>query len=70
MAAEGCALLTKPFASAQLVAAVSQLLNVGNPRTELMQDLSVFLVEDETLIRMMIVEMLEELGQRAVAEAG
>ena len=31
---------------------------------------SVFLVEDETLIRMMIVEMLEELGHRVVAQAG
>jgi CheY-like chemotaxis protein len=31
---------------------------------------SVFLVEDETLIRMMIVEMLEQLGHRVVAEAG
>jgi CheY-like chemotaxis protein len=30
---------------------------------------SVFLVEDEALIRMMIVEMLEELGHRVVAEA-
>ena len=31
---------------------------------------SIFLVEDETLIRMMIVEMVEELGHRVVAEAG
>jgi len=31
---------------------------------------SAFLVEDEALIRMMIVEMLEELGHRVVAEAG
>ena len=31
---------------------------------------SVFLIEDEALIRMMIVEMLEELGHRVVAEAG
>ena len=35
-----------------------------------MQSASVFLVEDETLIRMMVVEMLEELGHRVVAEAG
>jgi CheY-like chemotaxis protein len=35
-----------------------------------MQGASVFLVEDEALIRMMIVEMLEELGHRVVAEAG
>ena len=35
-----------------------------------MQGVSVFLVEDEALIRMMIVEMLEELGHRVVAEAG
>jgi DNA-binding NtrC family response regulator len=31
---------------------------------------SVFLVEDEVLIRMMLAEMIEELGHRAVAEAG
>jgi len=35
-----------------------------------MQGVSIFLVEDEALIRMMIVEMLEELGHRVVAEAG
>ncbi|MBR1234608.1 response regulator [Bradyrhizobium sp. AUGA SZCCT0182] len=35
-----------------------------------MQRLSIFLVEDEALIRMMLVEMLEELGHRVVAEAG
>jgi CheY-like chemotaxis protein len=32
--------------------------------------ISIFLVEDEALIRMMIVEMLEERGHRVVAEAG
>ena len=32
--------------------------------------LAVFLVEDEALIRMMIAEMVEELGHRVVAEAG
>jgi CheY-like chemotaxis protein len=31
---------------------------------------TIFLVEDETLIRMMLVEMVEELGHRVVAEAG
>ena len=35
-----------------------------------MKDLSIFVVEDEALIRMMIVEMLEELGHRVIAEAG
>lgn len=35
-----------------------------------MQGASVFVVEDEAMIRMMIVEMLEELGHRVVAEAG
>jgi DNA-binding response OmpR family regulator len=35
-----------------------------------MQGSSVFLVEDEALIRMMIAEMLDELGHRVVAEAG
>jgi CheY-like chemotaxis protein len=35
-----------------------------------MQGVSIFLVEDEALIRMMIVELLEELGHRVVAEAG
>ncbi|WP_249166492.1 response regulator [Bradyrhizobium sp. JYMT SZCCT0428] len=32
--------------------------------------ISIFLVEDEALIRRMLVEMLEELGHRVVAEAG
>jgi DNA-binding response OmpR family regulator len=32
--------------------------------------LRVFLVEDETMIRMMVVDMLEELGHTAAAEAG
>src|SRR5882724_8104806 len=31
---------------------------------------SIFLVEDEALIRMMFAEMVEELGHRVVAEAG
>jgi CheY-like chemotaxis protein len=31
---------------------------------------SIFLVEDEILIRMMLAEMVEELGHRVVAEAG
>ena len=35
-----------------------------------MRELSLFLVEDEVLIRMMIVQMVEELGHRVVAEAG
>ena len=30
---------------------------------------SVFVVEDETMIRMMVVEMLEELGHTVAAEA-
>jgi CheY-like chemotaxis protein len=30
---------------------------------------SIFLVEDETLIRMMLVQIVEELGHRVVAEA-
>ena len=32
--------------------------------------LSVLLVEDETMIRMMIADMVEELGHRVAAEAG
>jgi DNA-binding response OmpR family regulator len=32
--------------------------------------LRVFVVEDEPMIRMMLMEMLEELGYRVVAEAG
>jgi DNA-binding response OmpR family regulator len=32
--------------------------------------LSVFVVEDEAMIRMMLTDMLEELGYRVVAEAG
>jgi DNA-binding response OmpR family regulator len=35
-----------------------------------MSGASVFLVEDEALIRMMIVDMLDDLGHRVVAEAG
>jgi len=31
---------------------------------------SVFLVEDEAMIRMMVAEMLEDLGYRVVAETG
>jgi len=31
--------------------------------------LSVFLVEDETLIRMMMTDMVEELGHHVIAEA-
>jgi CheY-like chemotaxis protein len=31
--------------------------------------LSIFLVEDETLIRMMVAEMIEELGHTVIAEA-
>lgn len=31
---------------------------------------SVFLVEDETMIRMMVAEMLEDLGYRIAGEAG
>lgn len=31
---------------------------------------SVFLVEDEVMIRMMVADMLEELGHRVAAEAG
>jgi|SRR5580704_3261588 CheY-like chemotaxis protein len=34
------------------------------------ETLAVFVLEDEALIRMMIVQMLEELGHRVVAEAG
>jgi CheY-like chemotaxis protein len=32
--------------------------------------LSIFVLEDEALIRMMVVQMIEELGHRVVAEAG
>jgi DNA-binding NtrC family response regulator len=35
-----------------------------------MQRLDIFIVEDEALIRMMLVEMLDELKHRVVAEAG
>jgi CheY-like chemotaxis protein len=35
-----------------------------------MQGASVFLVEDDALTRMMIAEMVEELGHRVAAEAG
>jgi len=35
-----------------------------------MRQASIFLVEDEVLIRMMLTDMVEELGHRVVAEAG
>jgi CheY-like chemotaxis protein len=35
-----------------------------------MRQASILLVEDEALIRMMVAEMVEELGHRVVAEAG
>jgi DNA-binding response OmpR family regulator len=35
-----------------------------------MRRASIFLVEDEPLIRMMLAEMVEELGHRVVAEVG
>jgi two-component SAPR family response regulator len=35
-----------------------------------MRPISIFLVEDEVLIRMMLIEMVEELGHRVIAEAG
>jgi CheY-like chemotaxis protein len=35
-----------------------------------MNQASIFLVEDEALIRMMIADMVEELGHRVIAEAG
>lgn len=35
-----------------------------------MTEASILIVEDEALIRMMLVEMVEELGHRVVAEAG
>ena len=35
-----------------------------------MPDASIFLVEDETLVRMSLASMVEELGHRVVAEAG
>ena len=34
-----------------------------------MRQVSIFLVEDEALVRILLVEMLEELGHRVVAEA-
>ncbi|MGY8706152.1 response regulator [Bradyrhizobium sp. 18BD] len=35
-----------------------------------MNQASIFVVEDEALIRMMVVDMLEELGHTVIAEAG
>jgi CheY-like chemotaxis protein len=35
-----------------------------------MPRVSIFLVEDEALIRLMLADMIEELGHRVVAEAG
>jgi CheY-like chemotaxis protein len=35
-----------------------------------MSTASILLVEDEVLIRMMLVDMIEELGHKVIAEAG
>ena len=35
-----------------------------------MPEASIFLVEDEVLVRMSLASMVEELGHRVVAEAG
>jgi CheY-like chemotaxis protein len=43
-------------------------MNPMSPKTK-PHPLSVFLVEDETLIQMMVAEMIEELGHTVVAEA-
>jgi DNA-binding response OmpR family regulator len=48
---------------------LAELLIASNDRTD-SEVHTVFVVEDETLIRMMIVDMIEELGHRTVAEAG
>jgi CheY-like chemotaxis protein len=39
-------------------------------RSKIRRQAAIFVVEDEALIRMMIVGMLDELGHRVVAEAG
>jgi CheY-like chemotaxis protein len=55
---------------------VAALLEFANPpRTQgslgtKVPEASIFLVEDEALIRMMLADMVEELGHRVVAEAG
>ena len=41
-----------------------------NSGVTIVRELSIFLVEDEALIRMMTAEMVEGLGHRVVAEAG
>jgi CheY-like chemotaxis protein len=40
------------------------------PQGVQMRNARVFLVEDEALIRLMLAEMIEELGHQIVAEAG
>lgn len=49
-----------------------RLLDRGSsmPYQRTVQQLKILLVEDEALIRMMLVDMLEELQHRVVAEAG
>jgi CheY-like chemotaxis protein len=42
----------------------------GKPRRKHLIHARVLLVEDETLIRLMLAEMIEELGHQIVAEAG
>lgn len=54
----------EPFAYVQFVTSISSELRGG-----LMRQASIFVVEDETLIRMMLVQIIEELGHRVIAEA-
>src|SRR5258708_13815887 len=59
-----------------VTAAGNRLETVGlntaetGPQGGQMRHARVFLVEDETLIRLMLAEMIEELGHQIVAEAG
>jgi CheY-like chemotaxis protein len=52
---------------AHLSARIRQRFDVSGDE---MRAISLFLVEDEALIRMMMVQMVEELGHRVIAEAG
>jgi hypothetical protein len=53
-----------------LVAAVSLSDLVAWARGERMSSLSIFVLGDEALIRLMIIQMVEDLGHHVAAEAG
>jgi CheY-like chemotaxis protein len=50
--------------------ALSVVEQAFRPKVTMKRQASLFLVEDEALIRMMLVDMVEELGHRVITQAG